>query len=108
MNEKVQDNATEELKSDMMKLRRDFSVLGEDVKKILEMKGVWADKLGNKVGQEASAAWADVQHKLKTARAQGEKTVDDVTVMIEDNPWTSVLTACGIGMIIGLLLQKRN
>jgi ElaB/YqjD/DUF883 family membrane-anchored ribosome-binding protein len=108
MIEKMQDNATEELKNDIAKLRRDFSILGEDVKKLLVLKADWAGKAGAAVGQEAGDAWSDVQHKLKMARARGEKAVDDVTVKIEDNPWGSVLAACGIGLIIGLLLHKRE
>ncbi|MGA2090335.1 MAG: hypothetical protein ABSH12_02610 [Endomicrobiales bacterium] len=108
MSDKMQDLVSEEMKNDLAKLRRDLSVLSEDVKKILEMKTAWVEKIGANLGQDAGEAWGDVQRKLRMARARGEKAIDDVAMEIEDHPWKSILVACGMGVIIGLLIPKRN
>lgn len=108
MAEKLLDNVTDELKNDIAKLRDDFKGLGDDVKKLLELKTAWAGKVGTTIGHEASDAWADVQKKLKIARSRGEKAVDDVTLQIEDHPWGSILAAAGVGVIIGLLIHRRS
>lgn len=108
MADKMQEHAVEDLKNDIAKLRADFAGLGEDVKKLLEIKAAWAGKVGSAIGAEAGEAWAEVQHKLKAARARGEKAVDDAAVTIADHPWQSVAVACGVGVLIGLLLHKRS
>lgn len=103
MSEKLQDMSVEELKKDLSNLRRDFVSLGDDMKAMLEAKAAFVNKKGTEAGQEA---WDELQHAFKVARKRGEKAVDDATMKIEDNPWSSIAIAAGIGVLVGLLIKR--
>lgn len=105
MSEKLQDMTVEELKKDLSNLRRDLVSLGDDVKAVLEAKAALVGKKGNEAGQEA---WDELQHAFKMARKRGEKAMDDTTMKIEDNPWSSIAIAAGVGLLVGLLVKRGD
>jgi ElaB/YqjD/DUF883 family membrane-anchored ribosome-binding protein len=47
----------------------------------------------------AESAWSDVGSKAKSWQAEGE-------AYVRDNPTKAVLTALGLGLLLGLLLRK--
>ena len=84
----------ETLKKDLASLRSDIGGLSQAVKATGEAKG--------------EAAYERVREKGESIRRQGEDAVEKVGHKIVEKPMTSVLTAFGTGLLIGLLLNQRR
>ncbi|RMD86609.1 MAG: hypothetical protein D6807_09360 [Alphaproteobacteria bacterium] len=81
------------IKGDVSKLREDMKALVEAVGETLEERG-----------EEARARAAE---RLKAARERGEESLDELGKSIEQHPLTAVLTALGIGFLVGALVSRR-
>jgi len=84
----------ETLKKDLTSLRGDIGSLSQAVKTAGEQKG--------------EAAYQRVREKGEELRKQGEHAVEAVGNKIDEKPMTSVLTAFGTGLLVGLLLNQRH
>ena len=84
----------ETLKKDLASLRGDIGSLSQAIKSTGEQKG--------------EAAYRRVREKGEELRKQGEDAVEKVGHKIDEKPMTSVLTAFGTGLLIGLLLNQRR
>lgn len=87
----------EALRKDLASLRDDIGSLSKAVKAAGEEKG--------------EAAYRRVREKGEELRQQGESAVEKVGHKIDEKPVTSVLTAFGTGVLVGLMLmmtQRRD
>lgn len=84
----------EALKKDLASLRGDIGGLSQAVKSAGEQKG--------------EAAYRSVREKGDELLKQGEDAVEKVGHKIDEKPMTSVLTAFGTGLLVGLLLNQRR
>jgi len=91
---------TEDLSSDMDKLKRDIQELRNDLAAIAgDIRS-----LGSAKGQDTLDRFEQLgQEALKRAAAVEERIGKDIT----EKPLTSVLAAFGIGYVIGKLLDRR-
>lgn len=82
------------LKQDLASLRGDIGSLAEAVKSAGEQKG--------------EAVYQRAREKSEELRAQGQSTIEQVGHKVDERPMTSVLTAFGTGLLVGLLLNQRR
>lgn len=83
---------TEALKKDMEKLRQDLSALAEAVK--------------NSSRQHAREGMDAARAKFDEARREAAGQAEQVGDQIKERPFTSVLAALGIGLLIGKLISR--
>jgi ElaB/YqjD/DUF883 family membrane-anchored ribosome-binding protein len=84
----------EALRQEIAQLRTDFSALTRTMKDI--------------AGDAGSEAYARVREKAGQARVQAEKAADQVTQSIEERPFTSVLVAFALGLLMGVLFGRQR
>lgn len=93
-------------KSDSIQLddvKEDLHALRKDVDKLLRALGSDAESLGREAFDEARKR---VKELASTARQRGREGVSAAETQIEQNPFTSIATAFGIGLVIGRLLNR--
>ncbi|MBK8174584.1 MAG: DUF883 family protein [Rhodospirillales bacterium] len=83
----------EAVRAEMEKLRADFASMGRTLK-----------ELAADVGTDA---YARVREGTDKARQRAGVAAESVTHTIEDRPLTSVLTAFGVGLLLGVLFGRR-
>lgn len=83
---------TEALKKDMDQLRRDLSALTEAVKRTSQQRA-----------QEGVHA---AREKFDEVRQQAAGQADQFGEQIKSRPFTSVLTAFGVGLLLGKLVSR--
>ncbi|MBK8209871.1 MAG: hypothetical protein IPK78_07660 [Rhodospirillales bacterium] len=84
----------EALRQEMAQLRNDFSAMTQTLKDI--------------AGDAGSEAYARVRERAGQARVQAEKAADQVTHSIEERPFTSVLVAFALGLLMGVLFGRQR
>ena len=90
------DAEVQAIKDDVAGLRKDLQTL---------IKTVADDQKAH--GKEAlDKARAEVNRLASEARAKGREGVHALETQIEERPFTSVLVAFGIGLILGKLLDR--
>lgn len=99
-----QSETSNEMRQQMDSLRSDLNQLKGDMRQMLQMlvqtgKSEAVEMKDRVEGQVRETAYA--------ARDQGRQMIDNLETKIEQNPMTSVMTALGIGFIIGAL-SGRN
>ncbi len=82
------------LKGDMDSLKADISSLSDSVK--------------HQTRHQARAGYAKAQEYGQKARHQAEHGAQVFEDQIEERPLVSVLTAFGVGFILGKLLDRRH
>jgi ElaB/YqjD/DUF883 family membrane-anchored ribosome-binding protein len=92
----------DELKADIRALKTDMADLGKilkdlGVEKVHNARSSFEDDL--EIGRE------ELRRRWNEARARGQKTVDDLENEIGQRPFSSVLTAFGIGFMIAKLMD---
>lgn len=90
------------IKADMAKLRVDVAELGD----ILRELG--AEKIGGareSVADEVRRAREELDRRFQSARQRGRKAAEDVEHAVEEHPFSSLVTAFGIGFIVSRLLD---
>jgi ElaB/YqjD/DUF883 family membrane-anchored ribosome-binding protein len=94
------------------KLVADLKVVVEDAEELLKLTA-------GQVGEKATELRGKLQEKLKDAKvrlAEAEKLVIDKTKQaakatdhfVHEHPWEAMGIAAGIGLIIGLLISRRD
>ena len=92
----------EALKADIAKLREDLGALTEAVK---EAAGERVQGAKARAADSARGAWEEVERRLNDVLGQGREAVDQVEQRIAEHPGGSLLTAFGLGFIIGKLMD---
>lgn len=93
------------------KLKADLRVLIHDAEEVLR---ITADQTGEGVQalrgrmraslEQARTSLAQLQHgAVERARAVGHATDD----YVHENPWRSIVTGAGVGLLLGLLIGRR-
>ena len=82
----------EALRLEMQQLRADFSAMSRTLKDI--------------AGDVGSDAYARVRERAGKAKAQAERAAETVTHGIEERPFTSVLVAFAVGVVLGVLFGR--
>ena len=90
---KQSDVEFDELRSDMDKLRSEFSKLGDLLKESVRVASDGAAREARRAGE---FAWDQTKSKA-----------EDVISMIEEKPVTSAAIALGIGLVIGMIIARR-
>lgn len=76
---------TDKLRKDLEQLRKDFATLSEDVQK---------------------TSRARVESGVKNARSRFDDSVSGWCDEIEARPFTSILTAFGVGLLLGKIFSR--
>lgn len=84
---------------DISQLKADIAALKSDISSL-------TDSLRDEAGSRARQGYAKARRAGHNARKQAEKGVDAVEEQIEEYPFVSVLSAFGIGFVIGKLLDR--
>ncbi len=82
------------LRQELAQLRTDFSVMTKT------LKGM--------AGDARTEAYAKVRDGADKARVQAGKAADQVSTSIEERPFTSVLVAFAVGMLMGVLFGRTR
>jgi ElaB/YqjD/DUF883 family membrane-anchored ribosome-binding protein len=94
MAEKEAVTGYEQLRADIDKLRADISDLGKTLQNIV---AGW--------GEEAKGA---ARRSVQTAEERAKQSVEKIAHEVEEKPITSLATAFGVGILIGLILNRRG
>jgi len=82
-------------------LRKEIDQLRSDVAALVNtLKGIAADETGS--------AYESVRRSAQKAQEQAQQTVGAVGQEIGERPFTSVLSAFSIGLLIGVLFSRRS
>ena len=87
-----QSNETEALKKDIEQLKRDLRALTESVKHSSQAR--------------AQAGLDSARHKYDEIKREADNYTQDIGSEIEARPFTSVLAAFGIGLVLGKLIGR--
>lgn len=102
--------ATRNLDQELDTLRADLGKIRDDIAALTRTLGdtaaAEAKAGGARLNEAAHAAKERAQHFAESARAQGEEGIAALEQRIEQNPFTSVLVAFGVGLVIGKLLDR--
>lgn len=93
-NQQTSDKEIDALRDDLEAIKNDVSSLVTTLKKLSSKEGA---ALKDKVGQ--SSEWT---------KAQAQNAAAVTAKKIEERPFSSVLVAFGIGLLIGLFLDRRR
>jgi ElaB/YqjD/DUF883 family membrane-anchored ribosome-binding protein len=102
---KGEDISTEDLRENLIELRKDFKELLTTVERLA------AAQAGSVSGQvrEGLRTYADKGEEVfGLAREQAERVYDDLHETIERNPLTALMIALGLGFLIGFLTRSRS
>lgn len=88
------DQDLDALRSEMQALRDDLSAVVQTVREIGEERG--------------AAIYDHLRHSAERARREGGKRADAVAHEIEQRPFISLVSAFGIGLLLGLLFGGRK
>lgn len=83
-----------ELKAEIAQLREDLSKLADTIRAI--------------ASDEAEAGYERVRNAAREARTRATEASDAVGKEIADRPFTSVATAFGAGIVLGMLFARRS
>lgn len=86
------------------KLVSDVKVLAADVEELLKAT---ASQTGEKVAEARARAQAAIARARTTAIEQGKQAAQVTDQYVQQNPWTAIGIAAGIGLLIGLLIGRR-
>jgi len=86
---------------DFETLHKELDQLRADVAALMNtLKGIAADETGS--------AYESVRRSAQKAQEQAAQTAGTVGQEIGERPFTSVLSAFSIGLLIGMLLSRRS
>jgi ElaB/YqjD/DUF883 family membrane-anchored ribosome-binding protein len=84
----------EALRHEMAQLRNDFSAMTRTLKDL--------------AGDAGSEAYARMQEGAEQARQRAERAANQVSHSIEERPFTSVLVAFAVGLLMGILFGRQR
>lgn len=86
---------------DVEALRAEITALRSDLGAVIHtIKGMGAER--------GTAAYERVHEAADRARAQGHRAAETVAEGVEQRPFTSLASAFGIGLMLGLLFSGRR
>lgn len=83
----------EKLRSDVAQLRGDIEQIGETLKTIIAARG--------------GAAYEQVRRSTEDLQKEAKEAIDQAAREIEERPFTSTLSAFGIGLVLGMLFSRK-
>ena len=102
--------ATRNLDQELDTLRADLGKIRDDIAALTRTLGdaaaAEAKAGGARLNEAAHAAKDHAQRFADSARAQGEEGIAALEQRIEQNPFSSILIAFGVGLVIGKLLDR--
>jgi ElaB/YqjD/DUF883 family membrane-anchored ribosome-binding protein len=102
---KADDISTEDLRENLLELRRDFKELLNTVERLAAAQ---AEDVSGHL-REGLRTYADRgEEALGAAREHAEQFYDDLHETVERNPLTAMMIALGLGFLIGLLTRSRS
>lgn len=84
----------DDLRAEITALRNDLSAVVHTIKDMGAERG--------------TAAYARVHEAAERARSQGHRAAETVAHSVEERPFTSLASAFGIGLLLGLLFSGRR
>ena len=101
------DQELDTLRGDLGKIRDDIAALTRSLSDTAAAEAKAGGARLNRAAHDAAqTAKERAQHFADSARAQGEEGIAALEQRIEQNPFTSVLVAFGVGLVIGKLLDR--
>lgn len=102
---KAEDISTEDLRENLVELRRDFKELLTTVERLAAAQAaVVSDQV-----REGLQGYADKGEEMfGLAREHAERAYDDLHDTVERNPLTAMMIALGLGFVIGMLTRNRS
>lgn len=82
--------------------------LGEDVTRIRDDLSETAHDVAEAASAGLTMAKRGVTDSIQSARKQGKRAAKSLAEQIEEKPFTSVAIAAGAGIVLGMLLCRRN
>ncbi|MBS0190386.1 MAG: hypothetical protein U0573_05715 [Phycisphaerales bacterium] len=89
-------------------LSESIEKLGEDVGRIKEDLNETAHDVAAVASEGVAMAKRGVATSVRTARQQGERAAESLAEQIAERPWTSVAIAAGAGLLVGLIMSRRD
>ncbi len=87
----------------MLPLRRNLSALRKDLAALTQ---ALTDDARSRVNSAAQAATEGIRAARKDIEDKGRESVAAVSHQVQENPITSILTAAGVGFVLGALLRR--
>ena len=82
------------------KLRHELQAMIGDAEELLKATA-------GQTGERVEKIRARAEQSLQVARKRLESAGEDLNLRVQDNPWTAVGVAAGIGLIAGILLARK-
>jgi len=92
----------EQMRSDMAALRADVAELAKALKTMGANK---AESVKDTIEEEIRERRDALREKLDEARARGQEVKDGLEDRMETHPYTSLLTAFGVGFVLAKLMH---
>jgi ElaB/YqjD/DUF883 family membrane-anchored ribosome-binding protein len=92
----------EQMRKDMAALRADVAELGKALKNAGAHK---AESVKDSLGEEIRKGREALREKLNEAQARGHDLKDGLEDRVENHPYTSLLTALGVGFVLAKLMH---
>jgi len=103
---------SEATKAKEASVSEEIAVLKQDITRltaaVADLVKLEANQARGKVEDVVVDLYKEGREALNQAGARAKGLTDELNHTIERNPTTSVLTALGIGLVIGLLSRSRN
>lgn len=91
----------DELNKDLVQLKKDLAALRDDI-------GTLTGTIKSAGTKQAEVAYGHVREQGEHLRQKGEDAVDSIARSIDERPMTSVLTAFGVGLLVGVMVNQRR
>ncbi len=92
-------------------LMTDFQALVRDTEKLLadtaNLAGDQADELRGQIHDSLLRARETLQLTQETVRERSQAALGNAEQYVQENPWQAVGIAAGVGLLIGLLANRR-
>lgn len=92
------------IKGDLGQLRQDMAAL---TRALADSAEGGARDVADKVRDMAAKTQDGAERLSRAALAQGEQSFHAIATQIEQRPFTSILAAFGVGLVIGRLLDRH-
>lgn len=101
--------ADDDLRKELEQLRKDFAALRKDVTDLtstLKARGTnKAESVKSGIEEEIRKRRDELREKVAEARAQGEEMKGEFEEQVAYHPYTSLLTAFGVGFVLAKLMH---
>ncbi|HAB01844.1 MAG TPA: DUF883 domain-containing protein [Pseudomonas sp.] len=92
-------------------LMADFQALVRDTEKLLadtaNLAGDQAEELRAQVHERLNQARETLQVTQESLRERGQAALSDAEQYVQEKPWHAIGIAAGVGLLIGLLANRR-